>query len=267
VSQQVKSLEEHTGVRLVIRQGREVRLTEDGAALAWHLLRGFSAMGEGVEALTRAAANRPVQVTMSPAFAVSWLMPRLRDFQNQHPQITLMLNPTAELIDPTSAGMDLAIRYGDGDWPNMEVALLLLSDMLVVGARELIGNRDISDTSILVDMPWLQELGTNEVAEWMERHGLVNNRQMKITHMPGNLIMDAVRRGDGLTYTARCFVDEDIRSGKLVELSSERGVGGYYIVTRGGVLRPPVKAFVKWLKAAVRTDACYLCPRSWRSCI
>jgi DNA-binding transcriptional LysR family regulator len=180
--------------------------------------------------------------------AASWLMPRLPDFQKRHPEFSLMLNPTAELVEPTPGGIDLAIRFGDGYWPKMEVTPLLLPDIVVVGARELIGNKDITNLSLLVEMPWLQELGTNEVAQWMERHELRPDRPTKITHMPGNLIMDAVRRGDGLTYTARCFVDEDIRSGRLVVLSSETGVGGYYIVTRAGVQRAPVKAFVKWLK-------------------
>jgi LysR family glycine cleavage system transcriptional activator len=50
--------------------------------------------------------------------------------------------------------------------------------------------------------------------------------------MPGNLIMEAVRRGDGLTYTARSFVDNEIRSGQLVELSSENNTDDYYVVTR-----------------------------------
>ncbi len=71
---------------------------------------------------------------------------------------------------------------------------------------------------------------------------------LKITHMPGNLIMEAVRRGDGITYTARPFVEEEIRSGRLIELFSDTAFGTYYIVTRPGVLRPPVRAFVKWLK-------------------
>jgi LysR family glycine cleavage system transcriptional activator len=75
-----------------------------------------------------------------------------------------------------------------------------------------------------------------------------------ITHMPGNLIMEAVRRGDGLTYTARCFVDKEIRSGQLVELSSENDTGGYYIVTRPGVLRAPARAFVSWLKREAASE-------------
>ena len=118
----------------------------------------------------------------------------------------------------------------------------------MVGARKLIGAQEITDPAMLVEMPWLQELGTNEVAELLNRQGVTPNRPPTITHMPGNLIMEAVRRGDGLTYTARCFVQEEIQSGHLVELSCERNAGGYFIVTRRGVLRPPARALVKWLK-------------------
>jgi LysR family glycine cleavage system transcriptional activator len=254
VSQQVKALEDRLGVTLVVREGRGIALTAQGAALARDLARGFAAIREGVEALTGADATRPVQVTMSPAFAVSWLMPRIMDFQHRHPGITLMLNPTAEVVELTPGGIDMAIRFGDGHWPGMEVTPLLLPDMVVVAARELIGTQEITDPAMLVDMPWLQELDTNEVAEWMARRGVTPAGPLMITHMPGNLIMEAVRRGDGLTYTARCFVDEEIRSGQLLELSSENDTGGYYIVTRPGVLRPPVRAFVKWLKCQAATE-------------
>jgi LysR family glycine cleavage system transcriptional activator len=185
---------------------------------------------------------------MSPAFAMSWLMPRIMDFQHRHPEITLMLNPTAQVIDLAAGGIDMAIRFGDGDWPGMIVAPLVLPDMVVVAARELIGKRDTTDPAKLAELPWLQELGTNEVAEWMERRGVKPKRPPRITHMPGNLIMEAVRRGDGLTYTARCFVENQIQSGQLIVLSSENDTGGYYIVRRPGVLRPPVRAFVNWLR-------------------
>ncbi len=117
---------------------------------------------------------------------------------------------------------------------------------------------------MFVEMPWLQKLGTNEVSEWMKRRGITPRKPMKIIHMPGNMIMEAVRRGDGLTYTPRIFVDEEIRSGQLLEVSSENDVGGFYIVTRPGVLRQPVRAFVTWLKrqagAKMTTRSC------WRLC-
>jgi DNA-binding transcriptional LysR family regulator len=142
----------------------------------------------------------------------------------------------------------VAIRFGKGNWPGLQVTPLVSPDIVVVGARKLIGRRDIRDPAIVIEMPWLQELGTNDVAEWMKRRGITPKRPLKITHMPGHLIMEALWRGDGLTYTARSFVREGIKSGHLVEVSSETDTGHYYIVTRPGPQRPPVRAFVKWLK-------------------
>jgi LysR family glycine cleavage system transcriptional activator len=183
------------------------------------------------------------------------MLPRLLQFQQNHPEITLMLNPTAEVVALKPGGIDLAIRYGDSRAPDTKVDPVLIADMVVVGTPALIGARDITDPAMLVDMPWLQELGTHEVADWMARHGVTLDRLLMITHMPGNLIMEAVRRGDGITYTARPWVEEELRAGQLVELFSDRAFGIYYIVTRPGVLRRPVKTFVKWLKrqAAVET--------------
>ena len=255
VSQQVKALEARLGATLVIREGRGITLTAEGAALARDLATGFAAISRGIEALTGVDVTRPVQVTMSPAFAMSWLMPRITDFQQQHPGIELMLNPTAEVMVLRPGGIDVAIRFCKGTWPGMEVTSFLLPDMVVVGAPSLIERQKITDTAVFADMPWLQELGTNEVLEWMERQGVTPKGPLKIIHMPGSMIMEAVRRGDGLTYTARIFVDQEIRSGQLVELSSENDTGGYYIVTRPGVLRPPARAFVKWLKRQAAREA------------
>ena len=214
ISQQIKSLEARLGVTLVFREGRGTKLTDDGAVLARHLGMGLAAICEGVELLTGAVTARPVQVTMSPAFAVSWLMPRIMDFQRQHPDIMLMLNPTAQMIDPAPGAIDVAIRFGHGEWPGMEVTRFLLTDMVIVGARELIGKRQIKNPAMLVEMPWLQELGTNEVVEWLERQGIRPNRSLTITHMPGQFDhgSGASRRRAHLYRALLCSQRNPIRS-------------------------------------------------------
>lgn len=254
VIQQVRALEERLGVTLVLREGRGVKLTPEGMSLVHSLTRGFQAIHSGVEALSDADAQRPVQVSMSPAFAVAWLMPRLPDFQKRHPGITLLLNPTSEVVELRPGGVDLAIRYTDRRRASEPVETVLLADMVVVGTPALIGSRRVADAARMLDLPWLQELGTDEVGDWLSRHGVRPDRPPPISHMPGNLIMEAVRRGDGVTYTARPFVDDDIRSGRLIELFSEPAFGLYFIKTRPGVLRPPVKIFVQWLKRQAARD-------------
>ncbi|HMB75478.1 MAG TPA: LysR substrate-binding domain-containing protein, partial [Kiloniellaceae bacterium] len=104
-----------------------------------------------------------------------------------------------------------------------------------------------------VGLPWLQELGTNEAAEWFTYRGVVPDRPLTVNHMPGNLIMDAVRRGDGITYTARAFFRNDLKAGNVVELFSEPLFGVYYIQTQQDHGRPTVKMFLDWLMSKAET--------------
>ena len=253
VNQQVKILEARLGVCLVVRAGRGITLTTDGAALARDLASGFDRIRQAVEELTESSSTRPVQITMSPAFAVEWLMPRIMEFQQRHPEITLMLNPTAEVVELKPGGIDLAIRYTDRRRLGKGVTPVLISDVVVIGAPSLIGEREFADPAMLMDMPWLQELGTNEVADLMALRGVTLDRPLMITQMPGNLIMEAVRRGDGITYTIRAFFESEIQSGRMKVLFSEPAFAIFYIETYPGVLRPPVKAVVNWLKEQAET--------------
>lgn len=253
VSQQVKLLERHLGVPLVTRIGRSIELTSHGALLARELDVGFAIIARGIERISEDAANRPVQVTMSPAFAVEWLLPKIAEFQQENPDITLMLNPTSEVIDLKRGSIDVAIRYRDRRRIERDFEPLLITDMIVIGAPSLLKGREVRDSASLAQLPWLQELGTNEAAEWFTFHGVVPDRPLTVNHMPGNLIMNAVRRGDGVTYTARAFFREDLAAGTVVELFSEPRFGFYLIETPDEERRPAVKTFLRWLKSKAET--------------
>jgi LysR family glycine cleavage system transcriptional activator len=247
ISQHVKSLESHLGVSLVVRSGRGISLTDEGKRLSRDLDSAFSLIQRSVGQIVSEAEAQPVQVTMSPAFAVEWLMPRLGEFQPNNPDITLLLNPTSQLIEPSPSGPDVAIRYRDRRRPTPELPTVLVSDMVVVGTPELVATYKTDEVEDLLDLPWLQELGTNEVADWFRYRGIVPERKLNISQMPGNLIMNAVRRGDGITYTARAFFEDDIAAGRMVVLFSEPLFGLYYVQTLSAPLRPAVKKFVDWL--------------------
>ena len=254
VSQQVRALEERLGVSLAVREGRGVRLTAEGLALARDLDTGFAAIRRGVEALRESSATKPVQLSTTPAFAMEWLMPRIQDFQNKHPDIPLMLNPTSKVMDIKPGGVDLAIRYKDKRKLDTPVTPVLVTDMVIIAAPSLLGAQEINDPAMLMEMPWLQELGTNEVADWFGYRGVKLRRPLIVNQMPGNLIMQAVRRGDGITFTARAFFEAEIQSGKMKVLFSEPEFGTYYIATSPGPLRTTVKAVVNWLLQLATND-------------
>jgi LysR family glycine cleavage system transcriptional activator len=249
VSQQVRALETHLGLSLTMREGRGVGLTPDGARLGQALLDGFGTMATELETLTGLEADRPLHVTTTPMFAAGWLMPRIPDFHQRYPDTDLMVNPSPGLADPGPGGFDLAIRYGHGAWPGLDSEMLLRSDFLIMGARSLIGDRVIGSAQELLDYPWLQELGTNEVADWLASKGVTARRMKALTHLPGNLLLDGLRAGQGVAATSRTFVAADIARGDLLVLFQDADPGsGYFIVTPRGVLRPKARAFVTWLR-------------------
>lgn len=250
VSQQVRALEDFLGLQLVVREGRGVALTPEGERLYEGLRSGFDTIRETVDELLQDDVVRPLNITMTPSFAISWLMPRINDFRLNHPDIELMLNPTAEVVELRPGGVDLAIRFGHGDWPGMDSELFIETNFAVVGASCLIGDRKVENPEDLLDFPWLQEYGTNELTIWMERQGVVPRGKLNITHLPGYMVLEGVRRGDGISATAKTFLEADIASGNMKVLFEE-GVypgTGYHLVTRPGVKRPPLKALLGWLR-------------------
>ena len=120
--------------------------------------------------------------------------------------------------------------------------------MVVVAAKSLVGETPIKDLKELARYPWLEEFGTSESTTWMQRFG-VPRAQLGLMQVPGNLILDGARDGQGIAVTVRDFVERDICAGRLRVLHEEDRPGaGYHLVTRTGVLRPAVKHFVKWIR-------------------
>ena len=253
ISQQLRGLEAHVGVALLDRSGRALRLTPDGEILAQGCNDGFAAISRAVGLITGAEATRPLHISPTPSFAAAWLMPRLPEFRSLHPDINIMLNPTSELVKPASGDVDLTIRYGLGGWPGVEDQPLIPTPMVVVAAPSLVAGRDISNPQVLSKLPWMEEIGITESTSWLRNRGIAEGVQGPLTQVPGNLLIDGARDGQGLAVTVRLFVEADLRAGRLVVLEEEDQPGaGYHLVTRPGVQRPPLRAFLKWIKRAAQ---------------
>ena len=253
VSQHIRSLESQLGISLVERSGPKMRLTADGDALAHAALESFGSMIAVVEELTGKEDARPLHVSTTPSFASAWLTPRLASFRQVAPDVDIMINPTPINVALKPGGVDVAIRYGKPPWEGLDSEMLVHSPMVVVGAPALI--EGIADRNIdaLAALPWLEELGTSEGTSWLRSYGARAGRTGTSLQMPGNLLLDAARDGQGLAVTVRCFVENDLAAGRLVLLDqSTNDATGYHLVVRPGVHRPPLKAFLKWIRRAAR---------------
>lgn len=257
ISQHLRALERHLGIALLDRSGRALELTDAGQQLAQAVTVGFGAIESVVGELIGRDAARPLHVSVTPSFAANWLMSRLADFRMRHPDIDLMIDPSAAVVELRPGGIDVSVRYGAGNWPGVESEPLIKTPIVVVGTPELLAGHDIETPDDLVGLPWLEELGTSESSTWLREHGVEHGiAGRRRAQMPGNLLTEALRRGDGLAVTTKLSVEADIAAGRLRVLFEDREEDrGYHIVTRPGILRPQARQFVAWLRRSTRQEA------------
>lgn len=110
VSQQIRQLEESLNIPLFIRQHRKVTLTPEGKVLFEQAQKGFAHLQEGVRLISSDANPNQLSVSTLPSFAQHWLVPRLTAFKKQQNEISLLLEPTNQLVTFEGSKIDLSIR-------------------------------------------------------------------------------------------------------------------------------------------------------------
>ena len=126
VSQALRQLEEHLGTALLDRSTRPPSLTDAGRLLHRAVLDGLGRIADAVEEIGRLAqgSQRSVTIACSIGFATYWLMPRLAILYEQHPDLAVNVRTTQRGDPGLAAGIDIAIRYGAGDWRDGTVQVL-----------------------------------------------------------------------------------------------------------------------------------------------
>ena len=255
ISQQIRALERKLGTRLITRSQHGITLTSKGEYLSAGLLTAFASIASLAESISEAEAERPLLVSVTPMFASAFLMPRLSAFIEAHPDIELNLDSTIQAVALIPGGVDMAIRYGTGQWSGLNSQLLLPGCLTVVASRKLIGERVFTHPVELLDYPLLQEHASIEFDLWLEKAGVSSNMKRKVVRMPGNMLLDGIRRGDGIGATVPAFISDELKSGELVSLFDDPIPGiGYYFVTLPGIERPALKLFKQWLEKSVSDD-------------
>jgi len=122
IGQLVRRLEDTLGVELFHQaQSGPARLVATDVTLAMipDLQSGFASLATAMRRLRSAGTRRMLAVTVSPAFADKWLLPRLGNFARLYPECQLRIDTSTALTDFTSQSVDVGIRYGAGIWPGL----------------------------------------------------------------------------------------------------------------------------------------------------
>ncbi len=262
VSHQVKALEERLELRLFERHGRGLWLTDEGELYLPFLRQAFDLIADGTDLVQNHETHGPLAVTMLPTFAVRWFIPRLGSFQKQHPDIEVRIATTERNVDFTREDVDLGIRYGKGDWQNLESDKLfedrnvaVCSPALMRGETALERPEDLRHLTLLHDVDdedwrfWLTALHVKGVDS---SKGLFFD-----TH---DQALEAAAAGLGVALGSRVIVQDDLDDGRLVmpfgDLTDE-DLSHYLVYPKGALRKPKVAAFRTWLleEAVAASDA------------
>ncbi|MET4683517.1 transcriptional regulator GcvA [Brevundimonas faecalis] len=260
VSQQIRLLEEIIGSPLFTREARGLQLTELGRAAMPLLREGFERLMDASAILREPPLNRTVALSVAPSFASKWLMPRMDDFHAAHPDIEVWISADMEPVTVGKGKVDLAIRYGPGEYPGHLVEKLLTETVIPVCAPSLTADphpirtaADLSRHNLLHDMSEDGDASRPDWAMWLKaRHASHADARRGSRFDQSGMLIEAAAAGRGVALAKRTLAQADLDSGRLVapfpDGSQVVGFAYYIVLPRDRPVSPGTQAFVAWLK-------------------
>ncbi len=257
ISQQIKSLEQHLEVRLFQRLTREVVLTPQGQQLLPFVSKGFTALEQGVAGLSQDPNPHRLTLSVLPSFAGRWLVPRLGSFQQANPELNIHLTPNLKLATFDDNDLDLAIRFGRGQYPGLTSKLLQREFLLPVCHPSLI-DTSAPIASQLAQLPLLADDGPDMEAVWpkFERELGVSLRQdsARLSMSDASMLVEALLSGQGFSMLRFSLAYELLERGQLVcpvPIALRSSYDYYLVAPESHFQRPKVGQFEAWLREQV----------------
>ncbi|NQE62799.1 LysR substrate-binding domain-containing protein [Caulobacter sp. RHG1] len=269
VSRHLRSLEVWAGVPLVERGVNGGKLTPDGAKFHARITAALHDIAAASADLLGAADEPTLQISCIPGLASNWLLGRLSDFRQAHPEIQLVLRPSDTAPDFTRRDMDADIRYVIDAAPDrppageIETVQLGRPPVLAVASPARLDILGEPQTAAdLLKGPLLHEENARQWTAWFLANGVSVGPDLSGHKLwQAHLAVDAARRGEGLALANAFLVGDDFKAGRLVDLGARVGaqpivMGAYVFSARRDRWRTPaLLAFRRWLVKEAAAEA------------
>jgi len=259
VSQQVKALETDLGLKLFNRERQRLVITEAGREYLIVVRDALDQIALGTERLMRRQRSGVLTVSVSPDFAAKWLVNRLGRFADVHPEIDLRVAANDHRVDFAREDVDLAVRHGDGQWPELEVVRLCSERLFPVCSPTLIRGRNrVISASDLLKYPLLRLDDWTNWGRWFEAAGVTTRVRPGPVLNRASMLIDAAIDGQGVTLARTALAAWDIIHGRLVrpvEVSLEMTNTYWIVCPKATASTPKIASFREWLLAEAEDDA------------
>ena len=247
VSQHIRNLEDRLGQPLFRRLPRGLALTDEGQALQPVLADAFARI---TTALDRFSDRRPREVLTVGAvgtFAVGWLLPRLRDFQTEHPFVDLRLLTNNNRVDLAGEGLDCAIRFGDGAWHGTEAERLMEAPLSAMCTPSIAAR--LRTPADLAHQPLLRSYRADEWSSWFTAAGVPCPLVRGAVFDSSLTLAEAAAQGAGVALLPVHMFKRELQQGRLAQPFSLELAHGAYWLTRLKSRTPTaaLEAFRCWL--------------------
>ena len=253
ISRHVSQLEAWLDLPLLVRLRRGVETTPAGAAYAAAVRDAF----DQIEAGTRRAMAKPndnrLRIKLPPTFAIRWFVPRLARFHAKHRDIDVQITTSHQPVDFARDEADLCIHSGDAPPPGAVSRRLFGETLTPVASPGLLAaNGGLGQPGDLERHVLLCSMHRpNDWPSWLSAAGITTvdgNSGLKFENSA--LAYQAAIDELGVVMAQRAFVEDDLRTGRLVA-PLELRVGtpsAYYLAypqSRAG--SPMIRAFERWV--------------------
>ena len=268
VSHQIREYETLLGVQLFHRTSRSMRHTQAGEIL-------HAAAGDSLDIIRRAilriekSDSKPrLRVTAAPSITAKWLVPRLDRFLQIFPDADVRVDVSAMPVDFAREDVDIAILFGNGDYPGMmrdrlfeETVFPVCAPALLSGKATLAKPQDLVRHT-LIHVEWQAQGATwPNWRMWMLAAGIKDFDVSRGLHFSQtSLAIQAAIDGHGVALGDSTLVMDDLAAGRLVKPFDVTLKGppqfAYYVVSPGETAEEPmVTAFRRWVLAEAAQTA------------
>lgn len=217
ISHRVKQLERHLGVALFRRLNREIRLTEAGEDYFATVRRAFDQVAQISLRLGRGPSRmEELRLSSVPHFAAGWIIPNLEEFLNRRPGLRVYVESSIRNADFARDAVDAAVRYGDGNWP--ELAVTKLTGLAVAPVctpallKRLRQPADLREVTLIHFSQFPQSW-----SEWMQAAGVPAFQPKHEVFVDSiTQAIDAAENGIGISLGVAPLIGPRLASGRLV---------------------------------------------------